>query len=90
MCKRARLSIHLDGGWPDLATGKCPTHLFNDADTTHSLEKKKKAKETFIRSWKDKKLKVKLLLQFTVKDLLIYNDFSTPFSFGYNMYIITL
>jgi len=45
----------------------------------------KKAKETFIRSRKYGKLKVKLLLQSTVKYFLIYNDFSVPFSFYYNI-----
>jgi hypothetical protein len=46
-------------------------------------KKKKKTKETFIRSQKDKKLTVKLLLQFTVKNFWVYNDFPTPFNFSY-------
>jgi hypothetical protein len=46
----------------------------------------KKAKEIFICSRKDKKLKMNLLLQFTVKAFSIYSDFSISFNFYYNIY----
>jgi hypothetical protein len=46
----------------------------------------KKAKEIFICSRKDKKLKMNLLLQFTVKAFSIYSDFSISFNFCYNIY----
>jgi len=44
--KRAQLRFKWDDGWPNLAIGKHLTRLLNGAGITHSLRKKKKAKET--------------------------------------------